>query len=184
MQASPRYKEIAGRSKKDLEEMLKTGEMPSVESLLGFEYRGFNYPPLFKLIGMRKFIKYFFRSEGGETFGCNTPVQQNTLDEEWHARPDDEHPKRYGFYKVGPVDPESRDHRYPQALMLNYGRGGNPPLDPQSVIRDYLVRVEPGSDELLLGKAYVAVGPARVFSNFFLLERHRAAGIPVELAKR
>ena len=40
---------------------------------------------------------------------------------------------------------------------------------PASVLRDYVVRVEPGSDELLLGKAYLA----RFRVGFFLLERRR-----------
>ena len=36
-----------------------------------------------------------------------------------------------------------------------------------------MVRADPGSDELLLGKAYFAVGPARIPVGFFLLERRR-----------
>jgi hypothetical protein len=35
------------------------------------------------------------------------------------------------------------------------------------------VRVDPGSDELLLGKAYFAIGSARIPVGFFLLERRR-----------
>jgi hypothetical protein len=58
-------------------------------------------------------------------------------------------------------------------VLLDYGRGGNKPLDPTAGLRDYLVRVDPGNDDLFLGKAYYAVGPLRVPSNFFLLERHR-----------
>ena len=41
------------------------------------------------------------------------------------------------------------------------------------MLRDYLVRVVPGSDDLILGKALLALGPARVASNYFVLERHR-----------
>ena len=40
-------------------------------------------------------------------------------------------------------------------------------------IRDYLVRVVPGSDELLLGHAFLAVGGARVPVGWFALERLR-----------
>ena len=36
-----------------------------------------------------------------------------------------------------------------------------------------MVRVDPGSDELLLGKAYFATGPARIPVGFFLLEQRR-----------
>ena len=39
-------------------------------------------------------------------------------------------------------------------------RAGRQPLyDPSGSLRDYLVRCMPGSDELLLGKAYFALGP-------------------------
>ena len=38
-------------------------------------------------------------------------------------------------------------------------------------IRDYFVQVEPGSDDVLLGKAYLALGGRRLFSNFFVLHR-------------
>ena len=74
---------------------------------------------------------------------------------------------------MGPVDPASRDNVHLDALLLDYGRGQNPLLDASKVLRDYLVRIDPDSDDLLLGKAYLALGPTRVPSNFFLLERHR-----------
>jgi hypothetical protein len=37
-------------------------------------------------------------------------------------------------------------------------------------LRDYLVRL---SDDLYLGKAYVALGPGRLPVSYFVLERHR-----------
>jgi hypothetical protein len=56
-------------------------------------------------------------------------------------------------------------------VLLDYGRGGNPPLDPTRALRDYLVRVDRGSDLLLIGKAYLALGPLRVPVAFFVMER-------------
>ena len=56
------------------------------------------------------------------------------------------------------------------ALLLDYGAGGNRCLDPSGLIRDYLVRVEPGSDELLLGRAFLALGPFRPSPSYFVLE--------------
>jgi hypothetical protein len=53
---------------------------------------------------------------------------------------------------------------------LNYGKGGNKPYDPTAGLRDYVVQLD---DDLYLGKAYYALGPLRVPSNFFILERHR-----------
>jgi hypothetical protein len=38
-------------------------------------------------------------------------------------------------------------------------------------LRDYLVQVTPGSNDLLLGQAFLAVGRARVAVGWFALER-------------
>ena len=70
------------------------------------------------------------------------------------------------------MDPGEKDNLYPNALLLNYGKGNNPPFDPSSFLRDYLVQVDPENDDLLLGKAFVALGPARLFVSYFVLERY------------
>ena len=57
--------------------------------------------------------------------------------------------------------------------MIDYGKGGNPKGDPSNGLRDYLVQVDAANPDLFLGKAYYALGPLRVHSNFFILERHR-----------
>lgn len=108
------------------------------------------------------------RREDGEVFGYNSPVIQNALDQPWHVKP-----KRFGFYRVAPVDPTSRDNAYLHAVLLDYGRGGNARLDPTQGLRDYLVQVDADNDDLYLGKAYYAVGPVRVPTSFFVLERFR-----------
>ena len=75
---------------------------------------------------------------------------------------------RSGFYRVADLA------EVPVGLvLLDYGRGPNPPWEPSRVLRDYLVRVERGSDEVLLGKAYLALGPVRVPTSYFVLERKR-----------
>ena len=56
------------------------------------------------------------------------------------------------------------------AVAIAPGAPANIRLDPSRVIKDYVVQVE-GNPDLFLGKAFLTVGPARVFSNFFLLER-------------
>jgi hypothetical protein len=165
------YRLLAGRSRSDLERLLVRGEAPSVEALAATEYGGWNHPRRMAVLGIRKFIKGFFRTGSGEHYGYNTPARQDGLDHTWSAKPDDQRPKRFGFYRVAPVDPEGHDNRYLHALLLDYGRGGNPASDVSRLIRDYLVRAEPGSDDLLLGKAYVALGPTRLYSNFFVLQR-------------
>jgi len=179
---SAEYRALAGRPRSELERVLVRGEIPSVDALAGWEYGGWNHPPHMGVLGIRKFIKGFFRTEDDRCFGYNTPARQDGLDHDWTPRPSRDHPKRFGFYRVTPVDPEARDNRYLHALLLDYSRGGNPASDVSRVIRDFLVRVEPGSDELLLGKAYLALGPARLFSNFFLLERLAPATDPPTVA--
>ena len=168
--ASNSFRELAASSDDELESLLRNGRRPSVESLLGYEYRGFNHPRRSALLGIRKFIKGFFPA-GGDAFGFNTRTKQNGLEGEWIARPDNANPGRFAFFRVATREP--RDDLYPHALLIDYSQGNNRAYDPAGLVRDYLVRVDPDSDDLLLGKAYLAVGSARIAVGFFLLERHR-----------
>ncbi len=179
---SPEYLRIAALPARELEKMLVRGETPDAGALAGWEYRGMNSPIWARVVGIKKFIKGFFRDEQGNVCGYNTPVVQNGDEEPWEPKPTGPvakllgktAPRRFGFYRVVEVDPSSRDNEYLHALLLDYGRGGNRVLDPTAGLRDYVVRVERGSDDLLLGKAYFAAGPARVdVHSFFVLERHR-----------
>ena len=43
--------------------------------------------------------------------------------------------------------------------------------DPSQVLRDYVVQVDPDNRDLYLGKAYVAAGPLRIPTSFFIIER-------------
>ncbi len=173
---SARYLLLQQACPADQEKMMLRGERPDPAALAGHEYRGFNYTPIAPALGIKKFIKGFVRADGPDGVrysGYNLPTQQNDLTAEWHGKPDDARSKRFGFYAVVPVDARSRDNAYLHALLLDYGKGGNPALDPSKTLRDYLVRVDPGSDELLIGKAYLALGPARIPVGCFLLERMR-----------
>ena len=157
----------------ELELAFVRGEMPDLEQLVGWEFRGINHPLWAQLAGIKKFVKGFYRGEDGRVMGYNVPVVQNVLDGRWHLKPEDSAPKRFGFYQVAPVDPTSRDNEYLHSVLLDYGKGGNKRLDPTSGLRDYLVQVDPANPDLFLGKAYYALGPLRIHSNFFILERHR-----------
>jgi hypothetical protein len=160
-----------------LERVFQRGVMPELDALVGWEFRGINRMPLNAinvayLAGIKKFVKGFFR-EGDRVMGYNIPVARNVLDGRWHLKPSDSEPKRFGFYEVAPVDPTARDNEYLHAVLLDYGKGGNAKLDPTAGLRDYLVQVDANNPDLYLGKAYYAIGPARVKANFFILERHR-----------
>lgn len=169
--SSPHVYELEKCSAKALEPIFLRGKMPSAERLAGWEYRGLNVPTSFKLLGIKKFIKGF-HLRADELYGYNCPAVQNGIHEAWIGKPKDDNPKRFGFYHAGPVDPTAKDNKYLNAILLDYGRGGNPALDPSQGLRDYVVSLD-DNDDLLLGKAYYAVGPLRVHTNFFILERHR-----------
>jgi hypothetical protein len=181
---SARYTELARQSKSDLDAVFAAGSPPDVAALTGFEFRGYNQPWTTTLLGIRKFIKAFYMDRDGKPFGCNSPVTQNGLTGEWLLRPSAEQPKRYAFFQVEAADPGAADHRRHSAVLLDYGRGGNRAYDVARIIRDYLVRVEPGSDDLLLGKAYFVVAGARIASSYFLIERYRPLPDADALAKR
>jgi hypothetical protein len=170
---SAEFRRIASLSSALLEAMMVAGDTPSLEGLEGYEYCGYNVAPTTAVLGIRKFVKAFFEMADGTVYGCNTPAVQNGLEAPWIARPSETAPRRYAFFSVTRVDPEARDNNYLHALLLDYGRGGNPWYDPSGRLRDYLVRCVPGSEELLLGKAYFALGPTRVAASYFVLERRR-----------
>jgi hypothetical protein len=162
----------------EIEKTFMRGATPDMDALVGWEFRGINRFPLYPLpipetLGIKKFVKGFYRGEDGRVMGYNCPVEQNILDGRWRTKPSDTSPKRFGYYEVHPVDATSRDNAYLHAVLLNYGKGGNKPWDPTAGLRDYLVQVDPQNPDLFLGKAYYAIGPARLRTNFFILERHR-----------
>lgn len=167
------YEELAQSSNARLEELIRASKGPEPESLVGFEWRGYNTSWRLRLLGIQKFIKGFFQAgEGVE--GYNIPVLQNGLDGPWLHAPTPDNPRRYAFYRVTEVDRESGDNLYPEAILINYGASPrNPAHGVERLLRDYLVQPDPNDVDLLLGRAYLALGRLRVPSNFFVLERLR-----------
>lgn len=171
---------LARAPRRALESALVRGSAPALDDLVGWEFRGINAtpngaPPLARIAGVEKFIKGMFWGRDGRAMGYNAPVVQNALDGRWQPRPSGAAPRRFGFYAIAPVDPTSRDNAYLHALLLDYGRGGNPAWDVTRGLRDYLVQIDPADPDLLLGKAYYAVGALRLPIGFFVLERFRRA---------
>ena len=178
---SPRALALEQTPMRGLERVFQRGTMPELDALVGWEFRGINHLPLNALnlayaVGIKKFMKGFYREagrDGDRVMGYNIPVGRNALDGRWHLKPSDSEPKRFGFFEVAPVDPTARDNEYLHSLLFDYGKGGNPKGDPSNGLRDYLVQVDPANPDLYLGKAYFAIGPARLAMSFFILERHR-----------
>jgi hypothetical protein len=157
------------------ETMMMNGTPPSFESLAGWEFAGANALVLTRLIGIRKFVKGFYegpdRASGPSPHiqGYNITVRQNADDAPHVLTPSAERPKRHGYYRVHRVVEGAKDARYPSSLLLDYSLGGNGVFGPP--LRDYIVQVYPDDPDLLLGKAYVALGPVRVPVSFFVLKR-------------
>lgn len=181
---SARFLELAQQPKRELDAVFAAGSPPDVTTLTGYEFRGYNQPRAATLLGIRKFIKAFYLDAAQQPFGCNTPVSQNGLEHEWLARPSAEHPKRYAFFLVEPANPDAPDGLRRGAALLDYSRGGNRVYDIARILRDYLVRVEPGSDELLLGKALFVVAGTTLAHSYFLIERFRPLTDTTTLSKR
>lgn len=162
-----------------LEKIFLQGVMPDLDGLVGWEFRGINRLPLNSvpwgtLVGIKKFMKGFYRADDGKVMGYNCPVEMNALDGRWLPKPSESAPKRFGFYEAYEVDATARDNEYLHSILLDYGKGNNPRFDITAGLRDYVVQVSAANPDLLLGKAYFAVGPARLGGlNFFILERFR-----------
>ena len=157
-----------------LEAILWRGEAPDTDALVRGEYRGLNLGAGARVLGLRKFIKGFVAAPAGPIRGYNRRVRQNAPAAPWIARPPAGPAGRYAWYAVRPPDPTSHDAAYLHALLLDYRAGSPGRPSVAGALRDYLVRVHPGRDDLLLGKAYLALGPWRLPIGYFLLERDAA----------
>lgn len=159
---SAEFHRLATATPRDLDAVMRRGQAPDPRPLAGAEFRGLNTARWLAGLRMQQFVKGFEERDGAVR-GYNRRVPQ---DGRW-ASPGE----RFAFFTVGPVDPAARDNHYLDALLLDYRAGSDRGLDPARRIRDYLVRVVPGSDDLLLGRAFLALGPFRPSPTYFVLER-------------
>ena len=168
---SPVFRRLAEIPMRELKDEFLRGSTPSEESLAGWEFRGLNRPAVMRYVGIRKFIKGFY-TRGNALWGYNSPAFQSADDDGWRAKPDDNSPKRFGFYQVLPIDPTATDNKYLHALLLDYGKGDNPWSDPSRGLRDYLVQID---DDVMLGIPYFALaGKIRLkVPSYFILNRFR-----------
>jgi hypothetical protein len=171
------FEELATSQGSRLEELIREGTSPNIDSLVGLEFRGANVGSLPRWLGLQKFIKGFVSGAGGVE-GYNIAVRQNGLEHPWLPRPNPDEPRRFGFYLVTPVGSGENRHdtRYPRAALLDYGASRrNPRWRIERLLRDYLVVPDPQRADVLLGKAYLALGPARIPVGYFVIERLRPA---------
>ncbi|CAN5749908.1 hypothetical protein BH20ACT2_BH20ACT2_15500 [soil metagenome] len=173
--ASAAYLALVGTPPKELRRILLRGEAPDPAKLVGWEYRGTNMPATSRVMGLRRFIKGFTATAkgiaDGGIEGYNKQVAGADLGSPWTPRPQRDGRVAFARFAVAPVDPESVDNRFLHALLFDYGAVADPEPGIAGHLRDYVVRVVPGSDDLLLGRAYAALGSVRVAVGWFALER-------------
>jgi hypothetical protein len=173
---SPLYRKLCLSPSSELERVLVSGGPPDPERIAGFEFYGFNTLPLTTLLGIRKFKKGFYRRQKGPTpfGGYNVKIKPAQLDGSWVAGgPGGAY---VGYFDVSLVAGGAREQKHPNALLLDYGRDKRNSLPDGSFLRDYVVQPDPSDPDVLLGKAYAALGPARIAVSFFVLQRaHRGS---------
>ena len=171
------YVSLCLATNEELEDVMRRGVQPDPSKIAGWEFRGWNTFDLTSMLGIRKFKKGFYLedpvanpAQGIE--GYNVQVVQNGLGDDWFDKIKNGNSIKHGWYNCYPVDLNEVDNKYPNALLINYDCGRNPPMDPSSKLRDYIVKPYGDNNDLMLGKAFVSLGPLRVFVSFFILERY------------
>ena len=163
-----------------LAKLMERGDTPDVAALVGREWRGTNMPATSRLLGLRRFLKGFERvGEDGEAFqaeGYNVTVPGHDLTTPWTDRRRRDGRREWARFTVARVDPGAVDNRYLDALLIDYSTPAAAERGIPRLLRDYLVRVVPGSDALLLGQAFFAVGDRRIPVGWFALEPLRVLG--------
>jgi hypothetical protein len=174
------YVRLALSDNRSLDSIFATAEAPPFETLVDFQWRGYNTDPNLRVLGLRKFIKAFFRGRNGDE-GCNVKVEQNRLSEPWIPRTRNGGIDAFAFYLVGPQTPRTRLERNPNALLIDYAATPrNPAWHVERLIRDYVVQPFADNPDLVIGRAFLGIRRARFASSYFILERLAplAADIP------
>lgn len=168
--ASPDYLSLVRTPAHQLTAIMRRGGEPHLAALSGWEWRGTNLPASSRLLGIRRFIKGFGTVEG-RLEGYNVSVVGSDLSTPWTERRQRDGRREWARFTVSPVDPTVRDNRYLDAILLDYGAVASPERGVAGRLRDYVVQVRPGSDDLLLGHAFLALGRTRIPVGWFALER-------------
>ena len=170
--ATAQYLELWKSGTKKLEHYMSIGSMPSMRHLDGWRFRCLNVGPTAKLLGIQKFIKCFYNVDyhfGSMLTGHNISVEQNAPSDINEKKMKNGVHKIQGYYLV---ESENRNfNKYQNAALLHYGRADNHWWEPAKRLRDYLVQPFADNANILLGKAFFAIGPFQVFGGYFVLER-------------
>ena len=169
--SSAAFERLARSDDATLDALFAASAAPSFDTLVGFEWRGYNTDPNLRYLGLRKFIKAFFRAEHGDE-GCNVKVFQNAFADPWKPRTRRGKVDAFAFYLVRQQDPRTRLPRNEHALLIDYAASSRNPLyHVERTIRDYLVQPSPDDPDVMLGRAYIGIGSLRMASSFFVVQR-------------
>lgn len=192
---APTFGSLVRASRRSLARTLASGVEPTLADVVGWEYRGWNANPLSALVLARKFRKGFSkewgsgpeeaagpigaaRPGGAEPRGGRVPedaVEAGAWGYNLLVRPGTRWLPLTGR-RILPfrVEPAARLVRpaHPRALALVYaGWPGYGRWNPARYVVDYVVHPHAGCTDLLLGAAYLSLGPVHLFLEHFVLER-------------
>lgn len=175
--------DVLTRSNRTLWKNLCEGHDFPVDDLAGWQYQGLalGLPRWVERLSWKVFVKAFARDARG-VHGWNVRMQQGGPQlllpgADMQPQRRGAGPRTFGHYRVLPMVEWPRN--LPSGLgkvgvMLDYGTGANPALDPMRPMRDPLVALQPGDPTCLLGWSYAELGPLRVPTpSYFLLVRWR-----------
>ncbi len=161
-----RFAELAQVPPTELEALLRSGLPIDTDTLEGL-WHGYSLAmpaPLFKLFG--HFGKTFVREPSGRMRGWNVRMRQGAG---WTPMTFRGKPVTYGHYEVVDEPQDALADQYPNAFLIDYGKGRNRAWDPLGRVRDWVVQVDDG---VLLGRMYLALGGRQVPTpSYFALAR-------------
>jgi hypothetical protein len=152
--------------RRELAALLAQGHPIDPGELAGNDYLGVSLglPEIVVRLTWRHFQKSFRKDGRGRVVGHNVRLV--------------EPPKVFGPFHVTDLPPCGTPFRCRAGVLLDYG-AAHPAWHPLARVRDPLVALSPGSNELLLGATYFAAGGARLKTpSFFTLQR-RTTTVPV-----
>lgn len=172
---------LRSASRRELRERITDGYPIDPGALAGWAYRGtaIGLPPLFAKLSWRTFQKTFERdARTGRLLGYNVRLHQDGLDAPSRPRMSRGQPVHVWRYEV--IEPRGVPFPpgFDRGLVIDYGRGDNPPWEPIRFAKDPLVALAKDSADELLGVTYLVVaGRCIETPTYFTLEReHRLHG--------
>lgn len=172
--------ELLCASRSQLRALLAAGHPIDPSSLDDTRYRGVSLglPSAVERLTWKTFRKVFHRDpKDGSLRGWNVRLEQRGLDGPSVPLQRRGAPISFGHYRVDRAD-EARARGCPlppgcdRGLLLDYGAGGNPRLDPTSLVRDPLVALRRDDPSLLLGWTFLKLGRRAVPTPSFFALAH------------